>query len=183
MACSTVRAPGIPEAVGLPTRCGKVSGPPAAGVSSFIHVKDAARAAMLAIDWPAGVVNIVDDEPAAGTEWLPHFATAIGAPSPPMGEHGGEQGASNRKARQATRVATTAPDLAGRVPDGSRLDHGSSRLDHHRCSATAAWSLEEKRRIAAGTEAPGSGIAGLPAGRRSTAVCYGTGDAWFAVVF
>ena len=63
-------------------------------------MEDAARAALLAIDWPAGVVNIVDDEPAAGTEWLPRFAAAIGAPPPPMGEHGGEQGASNRKARQ-----------------------------------------------------------------------------------
>ena len=74
--------------------------PASHGVSSFIHVKDAARAAMLAIDWPAGVVNIVDDEPAAGTEWLPHFAMAIGAPPPPVGEHGGEQGASNWKARR-----------------------------------------------------------------------------------
>jgi nucleoside-diphosphate-sugar epimerase len=71
------------------------------GVSSFIHVEDAARAAMLAIDWPAGVFNIVDDEPAAGTEWLPNFAAALGAPAPPMAEHGGgERGASNRKARQ-----------------------------------------------------------------------------------
>ena len=71
------------------------------GVSSFVHVEDAARAAMLAIDWPTGVVNIVDDEPAAGTEWLPHFAAAIGAPAPPMAEHGGgERGASNWKARQ-----------------------------------------------------------------------------------
>jgi nucleoside-diphosphate-sugar epimerase len=71
------------------------------GVSSFIHVEDAARAAMLAIGWPAGVFNIVDDEPAAGTEWLPRFAAAIGAPSPPMAAHGGgERGASNRKARQ-----------------------------------------------------------------------------------
>jgi nucleoside-diphosphate-sugar epimerase len=70
------------------------------GASSFVHVEDAARAAMLAIDWPAGLVNIVDDEPAAGTEWLPHFAAAIGAPPPPMGENGGEQGVSNRKARQ-----------------------------------------------------------------------------------
>jgi nucleoside-diphosphate-sugar epimerase len=75
--------------------------PASNGVSSFIHVEDAARAAMLAIDWPAGVVNIVDDEPAAGTEWLPQFAAAIGAPPPPTSEHsGGEQGASNRKARQ-----------------------------------------------------------------------------------
>lgn len=74
--------------------------PASKGISSFLHVKDSARAAMLAIDWPAGVVNIVDDEPAAGTEWLPLFATAIGAPPPPMGENGGEQGVSNRKARQ-----------------------------------------------------------------------------------
>lgn len=75
--------------------------PASSGVSSFVHVEDAARAAMLAIDWPRGVVNIVDDEPAAGTEWLPQFAAAIGAPPPPIGEHGGhEQGVSNRKARQ-----------------------------------------------------------------------------------
>jgi nucleoside-diphosphate-sugar epimerase len=70
------------------------------GISSFVHVADAARAAMLAIGWPAGVVNIVDDEPAAGTEWLPLFAAAIGAPPPPMDEQDGqERGASNRKAR------------------------------------------------------------------------------------
>jgi nucleoside-diphosphate-sugar epimerase len=78
--------------------------PASSGISSFLHVKDAARAALLAIDWPAGVVNIVDDEPAAGTEWLPQFAAAIGAPPPPIGEHGGhEQGVSNRKARQELR--------------------------------------------------------------------------------
>ena len=71
------------------------------GVSSFVHVEDAARAALLAIDWPAGVVNIVDDDPAAGTQWLPHFAAIIGAPPPPLGEPGGgnERGASNRRAR------------------------------------------------------------------------------------
>jgi nucleoside-diphosphate-sugar epimerase len=74
--------------------------PTSSGVSSFVHVEDAARAALLAIDWPACVVNIADDEPAAGTEWLPRFAAAIGAPPPPRGEPGGERGASNRKARQ-----------------------------------------------------------------------------------
>jgi nucleoside-diphosphate-sugar epimerase len=75
--------------------------PSSNGVSSFVHVEDAARAALLAIDWPAGVVNIVDDDPAAGTQWLPHFAAAIGAPPPPLGEPGGgnERGASNRRAR------------------------------------------------------------------------------------
>lgn len=55
---------------------------------------------MLAIDWPAGVFNIADDEPAAGTEWLPRFAAAIGAPPPLMDTHGTERGVSNKKARQ-----------------------------------------------------------------------------------
>jgi nucleoside-diphosphate-sugar epimerase len=75
--------------------------PAGQGSSSFIHVEDAARAAMRAIDWPPGVFNIVDDDPAAGTEWLPVFATAIGAPAPPEGQFNGyEQGASNAKVRQ-----------------------------------------------------------------------------------
>lgn len=75
--------------------------PAGKGFSSFIHVEDAARAAMRAIDWPPGVFNIVDDEPAAGTEWLPAFAAAIGAPAPPEGQFNGyEQGASNKKVRQ-----------------------------------------------------------------------------------
>ena len=79
--------------------------PASNGISSFVHVEDAARAAMLAIDWPAGVVNIVDDEPAAGTEWLPHFAAAIGAPPPPMGEHGGPS--------KASRIARRGRNSAG----------------------------------------------------------------------
>ena len=75
--------------------------PAGKGSSSFIHVEDAARAAMRAIDWPPGVFNIVDDDPAIGTEWLPVFAAAIGAPAPPEGEFNGyEQGASNKKVRQ-----------------------------------------------------------------------------------
>jgi nucleoside-diphosphate-sugar epimerase len=75
--------------------------PAGKGSSSFIHVEDAARAAMRAIDWPPGVFNIVDDDPAAGTEWLPVFAAAIGAPVPPKGEFDGyEQAASNKKVRQ-----------------------------------------------------------------------------------
>ena len=76
--------------------------PASNGVSSFVHVEDAARAAMLAIDWPTGVVNIVDDEPAAGTEWLPLYARLIGASPPPVkaGSSRGERGTSNAKARR-----------------------------------------------------------------------------------
>jgi nucleoside-diphosphate-sugar epimerase len=51
-------------------------------VVSFVHVDDAAHAALEALGWPAGIVNIVDDEPAHATEWMPTFARAVGAPPP-----------------------------------------------------------------------------------------------------
>ncbi|NBD23661.1 NAD-dependent epimerase/dehydratase family protein [Paenibacillus glycinis] len=70
------------------------------GVSSFVHVDDAAQAAQLALDWPSGAYNIVDREPAAGTEWLPVFAQSVGAPAPiaEAGSARGERGARNAKA-------------------------------------------------------------------------------------
>ncbi len=71
------------------------------GISSFIHVDDAAHAALLALDWPKGIVNVVDDDPASGTTWLPMYAAALGAPVPPVasGQERGARGASNSKAR------------------------------------------------------------------------------------
>lgn len=51
-------------------------------VASFVHVEDAAEAALHALRLPAGVWNIVDDEPAPGTEWVPVFAARVGAPAP-----------------------------------------------------------------------------------------------------
>ena len=51
-----------------------------AGVSSFIHIDDAATATLLAIEsGRTGLYNIVDDEPAPVAEWLPALAEAIGA--------------------------------------------------------------------------------------------------------
>lgn len=72
------------------------------GVTSFLHVEDAARAAVAALSWPPGVYNIVDDEPAPGTAWLPLFAECVGAPPPPYqpGSGRGERGASNALARR-----------------------------------------------------------------------------------
>jgi nucleoside-diphosphate-sugar epimerase len=71
-------------------------------VTSFLHVEDAADAAVQALGWPAGPVNIVDDEPAAGTDWLPVYAAAIGADAPPEkpGTGSGLRGAANSKARK-----------------------------------------------------------------------------------
>ena len=72
------------------------------GISSFLHVDDAARAALLALDWPQGIVNVVDDEPAKGIVWLPVFAATLDAPAPPAtgGQERGARGAANSKARQ-----------------------------------------------------------------------------------
>ena len=36
-------------------------------ITSFVHVDDAAAAAVQALAWPSGPVNICDDEPAGGT--------------------------------------------------------------------------------------------------------------------
>jgi nucleoside-diphosphate-sugar epimerase len=71
------------------------------GVTSFIHVEDAAVAALQAIHWRPGVYNIVDNEPAMGTDWVPVFADALGAPEPEYRSDYGdwERGATNAKAR------------------------------------------------------------------------------------
>jgi nucleoside-diphosphate-sugar epimerase len=53
------------------------------GVWSFIHIDDAATATYLAIErGPAGIFNIVDDEPAEVAVWLPELARAVGAQPP-----------------------------------------------------------------------------------------------------
>ena len=55
-----------------------------AGYSSWVHLDDAASAAVLAVEHKAkGVFNIVDDEPAPAREWLPYLAACAGA-KPPM---------------------------------------------------------------------------------------------------
>jgi nucleoside-diphosphate-sugar epimerase len=70
-------------------------------VSSLLHVDDAARAALAALDWPNGPVNVVDDEPARAAEWLPALADALGEPAPPpgTGRAGWQRGARNALAR------------------------------------------------------------------------------------
>jgi 2-alkyl-3-oxoalkanoate reductase len=86
------------------------------GVSSFIHLDDAAAATVLALERDlAGIYNIVDDEPAPMREWLPALAEALGAKPPrhvPLWLAGlvagkgmvmmavGSRGASNAKAKR-----------------------------------------------------------------------------------
>lgn len=101
---ATWYAPGGPAAAAL-------SGDPAArflgsveadlSVISFVHVADAARAAVEALDWPTGPVNIVDDEPAQAREWVPVLASALGvpAPEPTSSQQSWARGAFNGLAR------------------------------------------------------------------------------------
>lgn len=86
------------------------------GVWPLVHVRDAARAAALAVDaGSAGLYNIVDDDPALVRDFLPTLAEALGG-KPPMrlprwfgrlvaGEHAVSvmtqiRGSSNAKAKR-----------------------------------------------------------------------------------
>lgn len=53
------------------------------GITSFIHIEDAAEATVAALErGRPGVYNVVDDEPAPVAEWLPEVARQIGAKPP-----------------------------------------------------------------------------------------------------
>jgi nucleoside-diphosphate-sugar epimerase len=53
------------------------------GVWSFIHIDDAASATAAAVERGApGIYNVVDDDPAPVSEWLPELAEALGAKPP-----------------------------------------------------------------------------------------------------
>lgn len=53
------------------------------GYCSWVHLDDAASATVLAVEQQAsGVFNVVDDEPAPASEWLPYLAACAGAKKP-----------------------------------------------------------------------------------------------------
>jgi nucleoside-diphosphate-sugar epimerase len=96
------------------------------GIWSFVHVDDAASAALAAVDrGRPGVYNIVDDHPAPVAEWLPYLAELLGAKPPRhapawvgrlvVGEHGVAwmteiRGASNEKAKRELGWQPLHPD-------------------------------------------------------------------------
>ena len=54
-----------------------------AGVWSFVHIDDAAGAAVAAIErGTPGIYNVADDQPAPVSEWLPELARILGAKPP-----------------------------------------------------------------------------------------------------
>jgi nucleoside-diphosphate-sugar epimerase len=86
------------------------------GVSSFVHIGDAAIGTVAALTAEPGVYNLVDDDPSPQAVWLPAFANFVGAPVPPSMDEAaaraiaGEDavyyatklcGASNEKAKRA----------------------------------------------------------------------------------
>src|SRR3954452_18950420 len=94
------------------------------GRASFVHVEDAPRAAVAALDAPPGIYNVVDDDPVEMREWLPLYARAVGAPEPRRisVEEGlargdwtavhrmtEQRGASNSRAREKLGWAPTHP--------------------------------------------------------------------------
>lgn len=54
-----------------------------AGVTSFVHIEDAAEATVAALERAApGIYNVADDDPATIAEWLPEVARQLGAKPP-----------------------------------------------------------------------------------------------------
>ncbi|MGW1345907.1 NAD-dependent epimerase/dehydratase family protein [Kribbella sp. NPDC002412] len=81
-------------------------------ITSFLHVEDAAIAAVRALRWPGGPVNIVDDDPASASTWAPVFAAAVGAPMPSATDGTRPtwaRGASNVHARMQLAWTPTQP--------------------------------------------------------------------------
>lgn len=95
------------------------------GIWSFVHIKDAVQATVRSVtNGEPGLYNIVDDEPAPVSIWLPYLANVLGAEPPRkipawlakilMGEGGVSmmtqiRGASNSKAKQKLNWQLTYP--------------------------------------------------------------------------
>ena len=105
-------------------------------VWSWIHIHDAATATRIAVEGgPAGIYNIVDDEPATVAEFLPVLADAVGAKPPRRvprwvgrlvaGEAGVRamtelRGSSNAKAKRQLDWALRYPSWRQGFVDGLR---------------------------------------------------------------
>jgi 2-alkyl-3-oxoalkanoate reductase len=73
------------------------------GVSSWVHIEDAADATVRALDCAPGPYNVVDDNPSEQRVWLTAFARYCGAPEPP---HISEQQALQTAGPDAVYYAT-----------------------------------------------------------------------------
>jgi nucleoside-diphosphate-sugar epimerase len=128
-----------------------------AGLWSFVHICDAAEATRLAVDHgKPGIYNIVDDDPAPVSEWLPALAGAIGAKPPSIFRLGsaGWQSASWAGARNlpvgatgsvSVSMATVVSGKPGSFRQGKRAltgNGGVSTQPPDRCPT--AWSCRNQ---------------------------------------
>ncbi len=106
-----------------------------AGVWSFIHIEDAAEATLAALErGRRGIYNVVDDEPARASDWLPALAHSLGAKPPRRVPRwlgrllGGEavaimmtelRGASNAKAKRELGWQPRHPSMARAFAEGA----------------------------------------------------------------
>jgi nucleoside-diphosphate-sugar epimerase len=120
------------------------------GVTSFIHLDDAAAATVLAVeDGRPGIYNVVDDEPAPAREWLPVVADILGAKPPrrvprwlarliageaPVMMGTTSRGASNAKAKRELGWTLRYPSWR----DGFVATYGALRRPPASSPATAA---------------------------------------------
>lgn len=101
-----------------------------AGIFSFLHVSDAATAAVAALERGSGVYNITDNDPAPARDWIPAYCRELGAPSPlhvpawvarlVAGSFASAaatqaRGASNRKAGEEFGWTPSIPSWRGRL--------------------------------------------------------------------
>ena len=95
------------------------------GLWSFLHIYDAASAALAALHCKAGIYNVADDEPALVRDWISKLAEFLAARSPfhvpawmarfLIGEHGvalmrANRGMSNSKAKRELSWAPRYPN-------------------------------------------------------------------------
>ena len=105
------------------------------GVSSWVHIEDAAAATVSALDCAPGPYNIVDDNPTQQRVWLTAFARYCGAPEPPrVSEEQALQAAGADAVYYATRLrgasnAKAKRELGFRPRPLSWLDTATTRSD------------------------------------------------------
>src|SRR5499425_18580 len=85
------------------------------GVSSFVHIDDAAGATAAALECPPGAYNIVDGNPSPQHVWLTAFARAAGASaSPRVSEEEALRTSGSDAVYYATRLRGASHEKAGR---------------------------------------------------------------------
>ncbi|MCK9247534.1 MAG: NAD(P)-dependent oxidoreductase [Solirubrobacteraceae bacterium] len=97
------------------------------GLTSYVHVHDAASATVAAVERGGpGIYNVVDDEPAAQREWTPELARALGAGRP------------LRLPRWVARVAA-GPLVAGMALEMRGADNARARQELRWEPALPSW--------------------------------------------